>query len=173
MTQITIQGRTGEVDRVESDGTTYVWFGTVRSDGARLCEAFTSTDLYGSIDAATLHSLKEAKVESIDTRTAALIEQGFEFPPGSGQLFSLSLVSQHNLTNAFINRNNPSFTFPVLWGTKDALVVIEITDATMMAQFYGVALMAVRQHRDSGSVLKAQVMGAATPEQLDAIVDTR
>ena len=170
---ITIKGRTGEIHRVESDGTTHVWFGDVRADGAHICEAFTTAEVYGTVDAAVLHLLKSAKALAVDARTAALIDLGFEFPPGSGLRFSLSLAAQSNLTNAFINRTNPAFTFPLKWTTLDSLVVIDIPDATTMGLFYGSALMTVRGHRDSGVALKARISAAVTPDEIEAVVDIR
>jgi len=168
---ITVGGRTGEIDRVESDGTTHVWFGDVRADGAHIVEAFTQVEILGTVDAVLLHQLKANKILEIDATTSALIDRGFEYPADSGQLFSLSLVAQSNLTNAIMNRD--SLAYPIQWATKDSMTVITLKDASMVVQFYSTALLFVRGHRDSGTALKVQVIAASTPEEIDAIKDDR
>lgn len=45
-TKVTVNGKSGEVDRVESDGTVHVWFGKIREqDGARITQAVHFADL--------------------------------------------------------------------------------------------------------------------------------
>lgn len=171
---VTVGDRTGEVDRLGSDGVVYVWFGAVRDlDQARILESLDVNVVLGiPAQLAALQPLKDARASEVDAKTEEIISHGFEYPPGSGQFFSLSLAAQSNLTNTLINRTSPGFSFPVKWATK-AQIVIPIPDANTFVQFYGIALSTVRAARDSGTILKELIGAAQTEAELASIVDTR
>jgi hypothetical protein len=125
------------------------------------------------VDATSLSTIKAAKFAAIDERTVDLIRRGFEFPPGSGQRFSLSNEAQSLLLGAYQSRNDPLFTYPISWNTLDDSGVLEIPDAETLHLFYLQATGTVRARRDSGTALKSQVRAATTTAEVAAVEDTR
>lgn len=119
----------------------------------------------------TLEGLKEFKYDSIDSRTGALIQNGFEYPASSGQIFSFSSNGQMNLIGAFAGKD--SLSYPFAWNTKDDLITYQIADSAEMSAFYFTALVTKKSHQDSGSALKALVRNATTIEELNDIIDNR
>lgn len=112
-----------------------------------------------------------AKFREIDGKTERLIDAGFEYPPASGQFFSLSTHAQITLLGADTNRE--VLTYPVTFNTKDDDGELEIADKAAMNAFFLSAMVAVRSHLDTGTVLKAQVRAATEKSGLDAIADDR
>jgi hypothetical protein len=119
-------------------------------------------------DPETLASYKKAKVEEIDKRTAELINEGFEF---CGIQFSASLQSQTRILASFTSKD--IMPYPVTWMSKDDTTALEITDATMMANFYINGLLTLKSKIDQGSILKLQVAAATSIEEIDLIADSR
>lgn len=118
-------------------------------------------------------ALQEAKNALIDQRTTDLIEEGFQYPQGTGLLFSLSQVAQTNLLGLESAADNPAFAYPVEWNSIDDEGVYSIPDATTAHTFYLTALGTIRAWKDSGTVLKDQVRAATTPAEIAAVVDNR
>ena len=125
------------------------------------------------VDAMSLSSVKAAKFTAVDEKTVELIKRGFEFPPGSGQRFSLSNEAQSLLLGAYQSRNEPLFSYPLSWNTLDDSSVLDIPDAETLHLFYLQATGTVRAHRDSGTALKSQVRAATTIAEVAAVEDTR
>lgn len=125
------------------------------------------------VDAALLPQAKEAKIAEIDTRTAELIDQGFEWPPASGIIHSFSLEAQANLLGLELARNDPALVYPVVWNSKDDGATTSLADATEVHGFYLTALATKRAHLDSGTLLKDQVRAALTIAEVDAVIDPR
>lgn len=127
-----------------------------------------------AVDAAELDTHKAIKFAEINKRTGELIEQGFEFPAGSGAFFSLSDHAQRNLIGLDSARDDSRFTWPLKWNRKDDKNgALNITDSISARNFFLTAVGAVRAHRDSGTELKDQVRAATTKAAVDAVVDTR
>jgi hypothetical protein len=122
---------------------------------------------------AALASAKGEKIKGIDEHTGALISKGFEFPPASGIMFSLSNSAQRTLLAADAQRNDPSFTYPVVWNSKDDLSDISLADTAALHNFVLTAVGTTRYWLDSGTGLKSQVRAATTVAQVEAIVDNR
>jgi hypothetical protein len=120
-----------------------------------------------------LDQAKKAKIAAIDARTRQLIDAGFEFPPGSGVVFSLSLNSQLTLLGLGTAKDDPAFTYPVDWNSKNDKAKQTIPDAATAGQFFLTALGTVRAHLDAGTALKDAVRAAATVGAVDAVVDPR
>ena len=118
-------------------------------------------------------ALQEAKNSDIDERTTELIEQGFQYPPSTGLIFSLSQVAQTNLLGLESAADNPAFVYPVDWNSIDDEGVYTIPDAVTAHAFYLTALGTVRAWKDSGTALKDQVRAATTPAEVAAVVDNR
>jgi hypothetical protein len=117
---------------------------------------------------------KLERYREIDTKTASLIlENGFEFPPGSGLRYSLSQASQNNLLGVFSAKDHPAFEYPLKWPTIDDDYELLIVDADMITMFYLSAMGTVRALRDSGTYLKELVRNCNTKEEIDVIVDNR
>lgn len=167
---IVIDGRTGQVERVEADGTLHVWFGDTRPvDGARLLEIIPPLPT----DQGELAAAKAARLAAIDVRTDALIALGFRFPPApEGNLFSLAPSAVQQLIGAYAGREHPLFTYPVKWGALDGTSVT-LPDAASLEMFYLVAVGTVRARLDSGQALKEQVVAAQTLAEVEAVVDNR
>ena len=135
-------------------------------------ESGDGTDLSHYSEQGTLGVYKAAKIRDIDRRTDELIDAGFVFPPG-GQTFSLSDKAQAKLNGAFAARNEPEFTYPKEWNTKDDDGTYVLADANAVRSFYLTAVGTVSAHLESGTVLKKQVNAATTTAEVDAVVDTR
>lgn len=131
------------------------------------------TDHKAAAGARALAVVKHSKSNEIDARTAQLIEVGFEFPPSSGKIFSLSKEFQLMLTGLNQERTAPEVTYPVDWNTKDDSDKLSLVDADMVRSFYMTAVGTVRAHRDSGTALKDQVRAATTIAEVEAVEDTR
>jgi hypothetical protein len=116
---------------------------------------------------------KSAKMDAIDARTSVLIEEGFEFPPGSGQVFSLSPEMQRTLEGLNQERGSPEVTYPIEWNYKDNSGKILLTDPDMVRSFYLTAVGTVRARRDRGTALKDQVRAATTFLEMELLSDPR
>jgi hypothetical protein len=170
---ITVQGRSGVIDQIDSDGVLYVWFGALRqTDGARICERVEEHEILPLEEAAEVLDAKKAKRAAIDLRTDALIAEGFRFPPEQGPLFSLTPGAQQQLTSAYVSRNHPLFTYPVRWGSMEG-TSIELSSAAELEMFYLLALQTARSHLDSGQALKARVVAASTKAAVEEVGDDR
>jgi len=117
--------------------------------------------------------LQEAKNAEIDRNTGDLIAQGFQFPPSTGLIFSLSATAQTNLLGLESARLDPAFIYPVEWNSIDDEAVYSIPDAATAHSFYLTALGTIRAWKDSGTALKDQVRAATTPAEVAAVVDNR
>lgn len=116
--------------------------------------------------------LKRVRLAEIDTRTQALIAQGFAY---DGKVFSLSLPAQSYWTNLYQARQ--LFTamggYPLRVNTLDDSSAYDVADEADAAGLYQAAVGTVKARLGSGTVLKDQVRAAATKADLDAIVDER
>jgi len=122
---------------------------------------------------AALTDAKAEKIKTIDANTGALIGKGFEFPAASGIMYSLSDAAQRTLIAADQQRSDPTFTYPVIWNSKDDLSEISLADATELHNFVLTAVGTTRAWLDSGTGLKSQVRAATTVAEVEAIVDNR
>lgn len=136
-----------------------------RSDRQHLYDAW--------IDTYDVQAEKNAKLDSIDSRTTELISDGFEFPPGSGNMFSLSLEGQALRLGAYQSRNSPLMAYPIEWSMKDNSGSLQITTPEMLEEFHFSALATIRLHRDSGNALKSAVRAAQTKSEVASITDPR
>lgn len=120
-----------------------------------------------------LVGLQEAKNHEIDERTTDLINQGFQYPPTTGWIFSLSQTAQTNLLGLESAADNPAFVYPVNWNSIDDENVYSIADAATAHAFYLTALGTIRSWKDSGTALKDEVRAATTPAEVAAVQDNR
>jgi len=117
--------------------------------------------------------LQVAKNAQIDQRTQQLIAQGFQFPPSTGFIFSLSENAQTSILGLETARLDPAFAYPVNWNSIDDEGLYSIPDAATAHSFYLTALGTIRAWKDSGTALKDQVRAATTPAEVAAVVDNR
>ena len=120
-----------------------------------------------------LQAVKDARGKEIDQHTRQLISKGFEFPPASSMIFSLSSNAQTSLIAADGARNDPEFNYPVNWNTIDDGQVFQIPNAVTLHAFYLTALGTVRGWLDSGTAIKDQIRAATTPAEVAAVPDNR
>lgn len=116
---------------------------------------------------------KERAFARIDDRTDALIAQGYEYPPSSGNRFELSLEAQARLLALLSLRENPAMSYPIVFNTLDDLGTVQIADA---AAVEGMVLIAVGTYRaliDSGTALKGLVRACTSVAEIEAVVDPR
>jgi len=118
-----------------------------------------------------LERAKSLKITSIDLRTRELIDEGFEFPPTSGDLYSLSTKGQ--LTLLGLDAARADLTYPVEYNKKDDKGKGIIPDNVTAHNFFLSAVATARAHLDSGTALKDQVRAASTVAAVDAVVDSR
>ena len=120
-----------------------------------------------------LDGLKAARFAEIDARTDELVGLGFEYPPSSGQRFSLSAPAQMKLLAADAQRDDPLFTYPVVWNSLSDAGSISLPDSATLHGFVLTAVGTVRAVLDSGTTIKDAVRAASTKVALDAVVDPR
>jgi len=120
-----------------------------------------------------LDGVKAVRFAEIDARTDELIELGFEYPPESGQHFSLSSPAQMKLLAADAQRDDPLFTYPVTWNSLSDTGSISLPDSATLHGFVLTAVGTVRAILDSGTTIKDAVRAASTKVALDAVVDPR
>lgn len=121
-------------------------------------------------DAQDLPGAKEAKFASIDTKTTALIGDGFSF---AGKVFSLSLSAQSTYGGLYMIREEPSLSFPVNVNTIDDLDVHPLANSEEIRSFYLSAVATYRAHLDDGTALKDLVRSALTTAEVAAVMDNR
>jgi len=107
----------------------------------------------------------------IDQKTTELIDNGFEFPAGSGQVFSLSHAAQLTWLGMFQSR--AALTYPVLVSTKDSMSTVSLADASDVEDFYTAGVLATRAALDTGTALKATINSAQTEVALEGVEDNR
>jgi len=125
------------------------------------------------VDSDNLGSYKLSKIKSIDNRTNTLIAAGFEYPPTSGVFFSLSIPSQVKLSGADAQRDDPAFSYPIVWNNIDDTVTVTLNSSAELHGFVLMAIGTVRAYLDSGTSLKDQVRAASTTVDVDAVADSR
>ena len=108
-------------------------------------------------------NLKETIFSEIDIKTTEKIFEGFTF---DGQVFSMNLSEQINLSNLF---NIPEAAFPLPYSTKDNSVY-SLSFANREA-FYLAALVYKNTTIQEGNALKQQVKEAQTVEELQTILE--
>ena len=121
----------------------------------------------------TLDEVKARLTKAIDeTCENRITEDSFEWPPASGNLFSLSHNAQTKwlgmATAAMLN----GFDFvndPPKVRTKDDLVEITLTSANEVYGAYGAAMTVVRTHLNTNRLAKGEVLGAADEAEAMAI----
>lgn len=148
-----------EVYTLQADGDSAIWSGRVPR----------------APDPDELNAYKIEKRELVDTwtETAILTSPGFEFPPGSGYLFSLSIFAQsswHGMANLItMGRLDPA-VFPTHFHTKDDEHLYVLTSVTEAKDFYEAGTAAVLTYRYMCQAVKAMVMAASTYAEIDAVV---
>lgn len=164
VTQIIVDAPQGLLIKGQQTAAQPYWHRHSTGDGSMLSH-------YISVE--ELGPLKTQRMNEIDARTDQLFEQGFQYPPDSGKVFSLSVRSQLKITNAWLARDEPGFTYPVRWNTRDNTDAHEMADATALNAFYMTAIGTARAYCDSGTALKDQIRAATTSAEVNAVVDNR
>lgn len=146
--------------------------GVVVMDGA-----VSKDDLDAVVNSHGEKALEDARYEksmAIDARTGELIvDGGFQYPPGTGEIYSLSREAQQLLIGCNSAHLEPEFTWPLTWNSKDDSYVLTINNAAEWRPFYLTAVGTVRSHRDSGTALKDMVRAANSVLAVEAVVDNR
>lgn len=135
-------------------------------------EETTLAGVIASHDGALAEAIKN-KVKEIDAKTSNLIDQGFEFPPGSGDMYSLSLAAQSKLMALEIIKDDPAVAYPIEYNSKDDKKKYSMTAAADAHNFFLTALATVRAHLDFGTAKKDEVRAATTVAEVNAVVDPR
>jgi hypothetical protein len=121
----------------------------------------------------TLEFYKQQKFKEINDRSGELIlTGGHEFPPSSGNIFSLSENAQINILGAE-RKKDVSGILPLVFNTMDDLGTWAATTASDVDDFFMNALVAKKNILDAGTVLKDQIRIASTKIEVDAVIDNR
>jgi hypothetical protein len=120
-----------------------------------------------------LEIAKSKKTDQIDAKTSRLISQGFQFPPATGQIFSLSPAGQNTLLGLNAAKDAPQLIYPVIYNTKDDEGTISLPDAATVYAFFLTAVGTYRYWLDSGTAIKDEIRDATTVAEVEAIVDPR
>jgi hypothetical protein len=121
-------------------------------------------------DARHLPTLKSQKFAAIDRKTAVVIGRGFQF---MGVMHSLSDNAQKNLLGMFSLRDDPAMQYPIKFNSKDDMSDTVISNADEVRMMYLTATGTIMAAWGSGTALKERVRAATTPEEVNAIEDTR
>jgi len=124
---------------------------------------------YVAPEAPTLDAVKEAKIETIDSKTYSLIVAGFTYNTFQ---FSSSERAQANFLATELERVAGRITYPMLWSTLDG-GSYAISDETDWNAIYSACLTHIRTLKLEGLALRAQVSEATTVEDVEAISDDR
>lgn len=113
-----------------------------------------------------LPTLKSYRFGEIDYKTEILIGIGFVF---DGETFSLSPNAQRNWDS--IKTSKADYTFPLNVSTIDNNVY-SLTNPNVQA-FWVAARDALKNHLDSGRILKKAIFDAIDIPAVDAVIDNR
>jgi hypothetical protein len=145
----------------------------LRAASAAIIERDVTENPDGVATSLTLDEYKELKTNAIDRVTGELISLGFEFPPASGKIFSLSTSAQTNILALDNTRDDPAMTYPISYNTIDDKDVYSVPDSVTLHNMYLTALSTKKSHLDSGTALKDLVRSAVDKAGVDAVVDNR
>ena len=115
---------------------------------------------------------KTLTVDAINARTREIIAAGYEWPPGSGQMFSLSDTAQRNLSELDKIRDT-LVEYPLQMSLLDDSAVYSVKDAAELRNMYLTGLSVVKSAYGSGNALKEKIHAASVAEDLDVIADSR
>lgn len=120
-----------------------------------------------------LEAAISAKIAAIDTKTARLLGAGFTFDDGQEVAqYSLSLNAQSRLEGTWQLQNEPEFTWPLAWSSKDSSYITTLTQSQFRS-FYLTAAGVVLYYIQSGYPLRTAAIQAVTLDEVAAVVDTR
>jgi len=118
------------------------------------------------LEGCPIEDYKKARFQEIDIKTQNLIAEGFEF---NGNTFSLSLISQFNIN--VIKNNKANFDYPLDVSTIDHNIYK--LEKEEVAEFWALAFLTVKEHLQSGRLLKKQIFDCTTKEEAIEIIDIR
>jgi len=119
-----------------------------------------------------LQELKAFKLAQIDTRTDAIISQGFTY---ADKQFSLSLEAQSNWTGMMVASDFLTFPYEITAQNADNVggVKYSLADKAELVTFYLTGIGYVSYVIGAGRALKLLVNEAATPDAVLAVEDAR
>lgn len=123
----------------------YDWQGRDSTDPLTLFEEYVDTEV------------RDNKAKKIDRRTCELIGQGFEYPDGSGQRFSLSTRAQIKWMLLYTGRS--LLQYPVTVTTIDEKNDLQLEDADGVETFFAAMLTTINGHVDGGRAVKNKMRG--------------
>lgn len=120
-----------------------------------------------------LAAAKSAKLSEITCKTESIIEQGFEYPPASGNQFSLKLRNIVNGVALYIARDNFPYDAPgIPWQMSNGSYYF-FSSAADVAGWWGTGIGFVLTVYGTGVPLVSAVLAASTIAEVHAIVDPR
>ena len=114
----------------------------------------------------SLDEKKVQKCDAIDARTDAIIGEGFLF---DGKQFSLSTEAQTNWLGMLVLQSVLTWPFGITSQDEHTYLLTQEN----LPLFVGTGMLVIKNAVDSGRALKSAAVDATTPEELDAVVDTR
>lgn len=120
-----------------------------------------------------LRQAQDARALEVDRRTEALMAQGFEFPPGSGMLFSLHSEAQNYWNALMVAAVAGILEYPV---TDIGIIgdgTISLANAQEVGGFCLAAMTRGKAIASGGAAVKRLIYAATTPEAVAAVVDGR
>ena len=120
-------------------------------------------------EAVRLNRYKRRKLAVVDKHTTALIvNEGFEHPADSGNMFSLSLSAQVKWTGLYAARD--TMAYPLTVPLQDDSGVYNVADANEVAAMYAKAVSTINTKLAAGVVVKSQIKAAATVPEVTSLV---
>jgi len=128
-----------------------------------------TTEEKAVIDAIDFEAIRNKMMEQINTEIEQRIHKGKGFP-WDDKFFSLSANAQVKWIGLVVGKDVQ--TYPLRVATKDDLEYYDIPDSDTVVQMYISGAKTVLEHIGTGTVVKEQLLKAATLEEAQTIFDT-
>lgn len=141
-----------------------------KNDNGRIIEMDQAEKDTSDFD--VMYAEKERLILAVDAKISERIHSGagFEWPPSSGQFFSLSTNAQIKWVGLMVAKD--FITYPLTVPTKDDNIFYTIQDATEAQNMYLTATNTVKTYIADGTSVKRIVREAATISEAQAAADT-
>lgn len=124
-----------------------------------------------AVDSSLLPSVQQELIKQIDAEAENRIHngQGFEWPPTSGQYFSLSANAQTKWVGLMVSKD--FLTYPLVVPTSDDNVFYSVADATEAQNMYLTASDTIKTLLGEATTAKQNVKAATTIADAQAAAD--
>jgi hypothetical protein len=119
-----------------------------------------------------LEQVRTEAMVAIDEHVGVIIARGFEWPDGSGQVFSLSVEAQAKWSRLDQKKSSPEFKYPIPVNTIDDSRTVYLQGPDDVAAATSDADLTVFVALQAGAYAKEALRSASTTEEIAAILAT-